>query len=532
MSGYPAPMGRRGPKQEVDLVEEDGPDEGASAGPAGGPADGPPSGAGRDDAARARRRRATTLGVGLLAALVLVGVVGQGVVTARERDRIASLAALPNVLAPLDGPPQVLWTSDEDIPSGQVRTTAGDLAGAVGRPDGTVVARAVDLATGRTVWEVDLLTAADTMELPAGTTTAGRGSAYCWPGTDDGNAADVMLCTAENSVWVDEDGSFRRIPATVTRVVLLDTRDGTVVTDLTDEAAAAPVAESYAAFGDLVLLAGRTSDGAEVRAVRRDGTVAWRTAVPGPPPPEPEPGGVPERLELLTVGDHAALVAPDAVHLLDATGATVHRTPRDADAWVTGSTDDTVVLGTGGPYGTPPGAPRPPATSTFLGPDGAVTRPGEWVWATVDDGTAPFTALTWDADGLHAWGRDDAPLWTADVRLPRQTVVLDGLVHLTDGTGLLTLDARTGAEVWRVTALRSETPLLTDGTVLVVTAGPTLGEDGGTRLVALDREDGSEVWRAPVPVDVESLWAVGGLMLGQQWEHDGLTDRVTVTALG
>ncbi|MBO0921908.1 PQQ-binding-like beta-propeller repeat protein [Cellulomonas sp. zg-ZUI222] len=523
-------MGRRGPKQEVDLVEEDGAGDGASADPPDGdaPGDGAPSGT---DAARARRRRATTLGAGLLAVLVLVGVIGQGVVTARERDRLAAVAALRGVLAPLDGPPQVLWTSDEDIPF-QVVTSAGHAAGAVEHPDGRVVARAVDLATGRTAWEVDLLTVADGMELPAGVVPVMRGSAYCWPGAPDNRTSDVMLCTAENAVWVEEDGTMRKIAATVSRLVLLDARDGTVVTDLTDEAAAAPVAESSTALGDLVLLAGRTSDGAQVRAVRRDGSVAWRTTVPAPPPAEPEPGGSPEQLQLIGAGDHAALVTPDAVHLLGATGATVRRTPRAADAWATGSTDGTVVLGTGGAYAPPGGPPQAPASSTFIRPDGAVTRPGEWVWLGVDDGTAPFTALTWDADGLHAWDSDDAPLWTADVRLPREAVALDGLVHLADGTGLLTLDAGTGAEVWRMTALRSDTPLMTDGNVLVVTAGPTLGEDGGTRLVALDRKDGSEVWRAPTPVDVDSLWPVGGVLLGQRWEQDGLMDQVVVTALG
>ncbi|MCC2336379.1 outer membrane protein assembly factor BamB family protein [Cellulomonas wangsupingiae] len=521
-------MGRRGPKQEVDLIEEDGPGD-----PPDGdaPEDGGPSGTAGTDAAHVRRRRATTLGVGLLVVLVLVGVVGQAVVTARERDRLAAVAALPDVVAPLDGPPQILWTSDEDIPF-QVTTSAGHVAGAVTHPDGRVVARAVDLATGRTVWEVDLLTAADSMELPAGAVPAVRGSAYCWPGTPDNRTSDVMLCTADNAVWLEQDGTMRWIAATVTRLVLLDARDGTVVADLTDEAAAAPVAESSTTLGDLVLLTGRTSDGAEVRAVRRDGTVAWRTTVPAPPPAEPEPGGSPEQLQLLTAGDHAALVTPDAVHLLDATGATVRRTPRAADAWVTGSTDGTVVLGAGGAYAPPGGPPQAPASSTFIRPDGEVTRPGEWVWLGVDDGTAPFTTLTWDVDGLHAWGREDAPLWTADVRLPHEAVALDGLVHLTDGTGLLTLDAGTGAEVWRVTDLRSDTPLMTDGRVLLVTAGSTLGEDGGTRLVALDRKDGSEVWRAPTPVDVDSLWPVGGFLLGQRWDHDVQTNRAVVTALG
>ncbi len=524
-------MGRRGPKQEVDLVEEGEPDGAAPAGPPDDDAPhGSPPHAALTDAARRRRRNATLVGVGLVAALLLVGVVGQGVITARERDRLAAVAALPNVLAPLDGPPQVLWTSDEAVPSGQVRTTAGHVAGTVEHPDGSVGARAVDLATGRIVWEVELLTAADRTGLPAGTLTAG--SAYCWPGTDEGSPADVMLCTADNGAWVEEAGTIRRVPATVTRLVLLDARDGTVVTDLTDEAAAAPVAESYTVLDDLVLLAGRTSDAAQVRAVRPDGTVAWRTTVPAPPPPEREPEWEPERLSLTTVGDHAVLVTPDAVHLLDATGATIRRTPRGADTSFVGSTQDGVVLGTLGPYGRPDGSPPQPASSTFVRADGEVTRPGEWVWLGVDDGTAPFTTLTWDADGLHAWDHEEAALWTADARMPHAAVALDGLVHLADGTGILTLDARTGAEVWRVTALRSNTPLLTDGSVLVATAGPAMGEDGGTRLVALDRTDGSEVWRVPAPFDVDTLWAVSGVLLGQRWEYDGQTERGVVTALG
>jgi len=526
-------MGRRGPKQELDLVEEDESGDGTPTDrPDGGaPGDGTPPAAAVTDVARVRRGRATTLGVGLLAVLVLVGVVGQGVVTARERDRLATLAALGDVLAPLDGPPQVLWTSDEDVPA-QMVTSAGHLAGAVGHPDGRVVARVVDPATGRTVWEVDLLSAADSMELPAGTVPAERGSGRCWPRSHGNRPSDVMLCTAENAVLLEGAGPTRTIPATVTRLVLLDAQDGTVLTDLTDEAAVAPVAESSTVLGDLVLLVGRTSDGAQVRAVRRDGTVAWRTTVPAPPVPEPEPGSPAERLVLTTARDHAALITPDAVHLLDATGATVHRTPRGDDGWFMGSTGDTVVLGTGDLHRRTDDSPPEPATSTLVRTDGDLTRPGQLVWLSVDDGTAPFTALTWDADGLHAWGDEDAPLWTADVPMPHDAVTLGGLVHLRQDEELVTLDAGTGAEVWRMTDLRSGARLLTDGRVLLVTAGPRPGEEGGAHLVALDRRDGSEVWRAPVPVEVDGMRAVGGVILGEQWEQDGPTDRIVVTALG
>lgn len=497
----------RGTTQEVELVEDDDRDGGT---PPPSPDD-PAEVASGDPGRRGwSRRRRLAVGAGLLAVLVAAAGVAQLGVTARERARLAAVAALPDVLPRLEGPPQVLWTDDDGF-APAARTAGGLLVGTVGG-DGLRV-RAVEAATGTVVWEVELLAATDRVEAADGS-VARHASGYCW---SDGRDADVVLCAADDATTLFDEGERTDLPATVHRVLLLDARDGSVVTDLSDTAPTFS-ARSFAVHGDLVLVSGLEDGRAQLAALRRDGTVAWRRSVPATPGPEAAVVGA------LPLGDGVAFWTSTRLHVLGALGTTLRTVELDGEGWVDRVAPDTVVAITGAWSGN--------GTSTVVRPDGPVTYDGRWVRLTVDDGSAPLAALTARTGEVHAYARDGTRLWSASAPEARQAVVLDGRVHLATSVGVVTLDARTGAELWRTSSLWPDTPVLTDGEHLLVVAGPERVEDGGLFLVGLDRADGSELWRSTTALDVDHVETWAGMLLGYRWESADDSGRPVLSILG
>lgn len=446
-------------RTDVELVEDDLP-----------PAD-PPADAGRDggQGEGRGRRRALLLGAAVVAVLVVVGVVGQSVVAARERARLAALADVPGVVDPFDGPVRAVSTSTDDrLLWPYARTADGWLVAPYVSDEGMASVQAVDPADGEVRWRTDLLTLPDPEHNPA----------ECHPLGSDGQR---LACHVTDG-YLDDDGDW--LDGTARRLVVLDLDDGSVLADLGDDLPAGWSWTRFTVMGDLVVTTGADAAGRHVRATSAAGEVVWETPLPGT-----------ERDQWITLTATAEVLAvqtADGVHVLDRTGA-VRQTIADEESVVRATLGAAVVV------------------EQLVG-DGVVlvegadshALTGRWVPLVADDGSADGLVLTSDRTGLRAWSRDGRPRWTAEtMRGAATAVVLDGRVTVAVAGDVVTLDAATGREVWRADGLQPEAGIATDGR-LVLGLARGKGTTSDT-VVAFDLHDGSTAWRATLPHEVDAL---------------------------
>lgn len=444
-----------------------------------------------------RRRWPLVLGAALLVVLVVVGVTGQVVLDRRDRARLAAVAAHPGGVAPLDGPPAVRWSlEDADLYAvAQLRTPDGLLLGVRRAESGAVEVAGADPATGDVVWRVEVLDAAAAPRPEeADENLVGRVPGWC---TTYGPQEHLAVCLVGDT---DEPGG---------RLVVVDTRERTVVDDL---AASLPAGERpvwATVAGELVVVTTASPDGTSVRALTVDGTQRWSTTVP-------EPGPDRATTQALALGDLVALVTETELTLLDQDGATVRTVDLDGRYVYGGDTELYVVARSqdGGGTGT-----------TIVRPDGAVEIPGDLVHLTMDDGSVPGLVLASDdGDELTAWV-DGVERWSVETRDGWEALLLDGRIYLDAGTDLRALDARTGRELWVSDA--TATLPVTDGRLLLA-AARVAGRGEQAQVVALDPTDGSEAWRAPAPPGTLRLYAHLGLLLAT----DEAVNGATLTVLG
>ncbi|MCC2335431.1 outer membrane protein assembly factor BamB family protein [Cellulomonas wangsupingiae] len=465
--------------------------------------------------ARRRHRRALTAGAAVLAVLVTGAVAAQVVADRREDARIAAVAALPGAVAPLAGPPQVLWETARDRQFGvDARAADGTLVGVRASTEGPVLVVGRDPRTGDVVWEVELV---DGTTRPAPDSVPGELVATSGACAGLPREEHQVVCLVHDGMAVVDDDGWQTVPSTVARVVLLDTRDGSVAADLS-EALVPTSASALAVVGDLVLTT--AGPGARVRAVTTDGARRWDLPAPGATTAEDA------YVQATALDDLIAIVTPTVVRLVDATGRPVRDVPVPdglAPSWWVdgvvllvpefdeGATDGTSVEARGG----------------VVRPEGVVELTGDPVGVDLDDGSVPGLVLTSDGGALQGWGGDGRRLWSAAVAAPWGAILLDGRLHFTSGATLVTLDARTGEELWRSDA--TTTSVVTDGRHLLTLVEPTRGE-AGPQLVALDPVDGSERWRSALPDGTDSLESYLHLLIAAA--HDETTGTTRVRVLG
>ena len=486
---------------DVVLTEEWEPESGEAAHPGRrGPGHGPhPSAANGSTSsrrplhARARRRRLALL------AVAAVAVAGVGAAQAEEaQDRAARLAAVPGVLAPLDGPVEELWRG-----RGGTEHTAvidGDLVVATFVREQEHVLVPTDARTGVERWIAPLPDVRSTRDLACEAV-----------GPVDSDARTHVVCRLVTATAAPVDGS-RRFGAS--RLVVFDARTGERV----DERDLSSRFSTLASLGEDLLLVEMLPDG-HAGVMREDpvtGRVRWTFRTDEPLPNFGIGPVVPD-----AVVQHGVIVADGPVGwAFTSAGSLIGewqpistRLPRDVRLAV-----DVTALPDG----------RFAVTDAALHPDRArrstvsvsdardgFPLPGRVLQPAVDDGSAPDVLLTVPLGAgrvVAVDAVDGRVLWRADARAGSEALLLDRRLVTVSGGDVRAIDVGTGEAVWTAEDVSPSTSqLLTDGTVLLV---PVLEPDTGPTLLALGLSDGRERWRAPVPEGIRRFVVNDGRLLG------------------
>ena len=428
--------------QQIPLEEDRGRDE-ASAGTSGVPI-------GRPTPATRR-----TLRLLVTTALVVVAlVVGQGVLDARERSRLAALAALPGVLAPVDASVhelrRVAGEPDETLVGlGPVDGVAVLVVAPDEGTDAAVVGR--DRQTWRLLWRHTVDPAlADGTDVTCDALADGT-HLLCTSWTGDATVADVLTAADGTLVRRFTVGADLLALTGLGVVSATASDDGTWVVTTSD-----PVTGAVRWRDELPARAG---EGFGVRPGARDGFV------------------------LAATDSWARLYRADGTVVRDVTFPDTGYTqlgPRGTLLHIPsgrGRADDapaaTLVLADGTRLG----------VEDYLAPDPIGDAPDD-VLLTTDTATGSLVVRD-AATGAQWWRSDDVVQLRAFDVTSRLVAVGDVLVSAT-GQDVVAWDARTGRERWRVDDGRP-VYLGTDGSDIVLV--------GGDGTVAALGTDGREAWR-------------------------------------
>lgn len=490
-------MAWRHPMQEVELVEEHL-DDPADAAPSAGELWARRVRAGAWDAGR---RALRYWPVGLAVAVVAVGAgVGLHVVEARrEAARLAAIADVPGVLAPLDGPPVQLWRSEGAGPDGEMWLLGDVLVGARSGARGAVDAHGFDRSTGALVWSAELRVADQQSGSPE---TDEWGSAACVParaGAGAGEPLSVLACVVvdEWSATPDLDGNIQPIRSDL---VVLDAADGEVLA----RHAVAAGSTVAALDGDLVLASTDRQGNARVGRVEAvSGRPVWTYETVIPEPPDAGYQGTSAWVQVLD--GRVTVSARGSSWVLTADGVPEHEGVRADNVMPVGGE----LMGVSYDW-------MSSRTDAFLLHDGGGTGDHldvQPAWAWIDDGSLPGLMLGLTDDGGLV-GVDLATSdrrWESPVRAVDSVLVVDGGIVVGTSLGLYRTDPETGEVTWTSDMLRNDGTLFTDGRTIV-----TVRYEAGMerQLTGVDVRSGATVWSTPLPRDVQWFTVAGGLMVG------------------
>ena len=523
--------------REVVLVEVDpsadvGADDDAVVGAhdgtaaAGDAPPGPPDG--RRDGSWARRARWWTAA----AASLTLAVVANGLVANHREDaRLAALASVSGVLAPLDGPVRELWRSDAQLFTG--------LAGS----DGALFGVENDFASGRVdVVAVDPVTGADLWRFPArpGDPTAaadsaltGFGGAQCaFPGPllpadrADAGAGPTIACVVTDEVATLTDADFGTTSYPVrSHLLVLDATKGAVVANRPTD-----VTTAVAWLGADLVTATVDPDG-HVRVTRSEGfgpANRWtftsdETVGTGElMPPSVWVGVVGDLLAIGSNGSSAA--AGDA--------------PTGGGSWLLAADGDVVrsltgQLGSGYGWGINVLAGGTLFAEAAPADDGGAsqtriidaatgrsfTTAGYPTAGQPDDGSlAGLILMQTESGELVAVDLSTGrPTWSAPNPGGAPVVVLDGRVLRIESDALTSTDGRTGKTIWTTPIEPTDNgSLVTDGLVALLTQREPAGD---VNLTAFGLDDGARRWQTPL---TSELWlsAINGQLYG--WPGQGV----------
>lgn len=486
---------------EIDAGETAGVD-GEIAPPASGPHRGGSPG---DRLGRARRWWPVAAG---LALAVATGTVAAG---RRETARLAALAEVPGILAPLDGPVTELWRrADTSLWVGPTKVT-GRLIGVEHGPDGGVDVVALEPATGEAVWR--------TAARPPGATDGWASCAV--PGVPSpptgAGAVPVVACVVADDVVITAESTAGYVYyPTRARLLVLDATTGAVVSDAPTEPST-----SVAALGADLVISRVDADGrAHVTRTDAHGTAdRWTFISPDPVPVDDSR----QRVASVDVVGGLVVVEAGSSWVLSADGDVL-------DVWAPGPTTEPggrVEVLRGGRLLAEPVAIDDVGTSGSKVMDLTTGRPfeaaGSPVHPVFDDGSLGDLLLMESSEEGDLVAYDIAsgrPRWTIADTAGGGIMVVDGRVIRAEGDELQSIDGRTGKPVWaNPVGEPAPSPQVTDGRLVLLTQQDP---DRGTVLAAYGLDDGRLRWSAEVTdgVNLFYLFAIDGGLYG--WSDLGL----------
>jgi outer membrane protein assembly factor BamB len=442
--------------------------------------------------------------------VALVGV--QGVVQVRERAAVAALARVPGVVRPVDQHLEIRWRpaagAESVLWSGI--TSGGALVGLQRGSDGSQALIAVDEATGEQVWSTPL---ADPHEVARDDDQGFSPIGGC---VGDPGDAGRAVCLVSDAVMAYREDENVLVPSDLSRLVVVDLADGSVVADRQ-----APGATAFAALpGGVVAVGTPGADGALVVTATDPltGRGTWQTVVPSDTA-GPDEGGFVDRSTALfqTTDGFAVVTAGRRITPFDGEGR-----PLGTGVDARNGFEADPRLGTVTAFTQDDGGRE---TTTIMGDGPDVVLDGRQAQVSADDGSLPGLVLAADSR-IRAYDRSTGrERWSVGHGLSGSAVVARGRVYLSTPDGVVAVDGRTGDELWRASVLKGRTmgDLVTDGRHLLsgqmrpdepgdVTAlndWPGVGE-----LVAYRFGDGGEVWRVDLPGTLLGIGSVGHALLG------------------
>ncbi len=462
------------------------------------------------------RRNRWWLASGLV---VLVGVTPSVVHVVQERVRLAQLAGVPGVAAPIDGPVRELWSVDSTFQA--LGDVGGDLIGTVRDRDGVLTAQGIEATTGAVRWS-----------FRAAVPGTWGGSCTLAGGPVSGRQNAVVACLVVDEASSVDTGVGMLGPPVKAHLATLDPRTGAVLTT-----SPADPLDAISALGtDIAIASHQTSPTGGESTVRRwdprTGTVAWTARHPDPAggggssTSIQESGGV---LLVQNVGEVWEVSASGAElrswsGLATDAGYSLWRTAGGHVLWTTygqvaapaGDTTGSAGFITDGTEAIDDLSEGTTFTLTHHVPTDAV----------VDDGSAPDLLLVAGSDPVAYDLRTGHVIWRVHHEIDA-FVVLDGTVYGAGPGTVSAVDARTGASRWPTHHSFSASPgtLATDGRSLFVMARRA-GSNVST-VEALDLADGTVTWTSTLSHSFDALEVLGGRLAVLSYAEAG-----RLTALG
>lgn len=456
------------------------------------------------------RRSRRWLLVPALAVVALVGV--QVTVQVRERAAVSALARVPGVVRPVDEHLEIQWRPDAGAESVLWSGIARDgaLVGLRRASDESQALVAVDERTGAQVWSTPL---ADAHEVAR---ADGEGFSPIGGCVGDPGDAGRAVCLVTDAVMAYREDENVLVPSDLSRLVVVDLADGSVVVDRQT-----PGATAFAALpGGVVVVGTPGADGALVVTATDllTGRERWRTAVPSDAG-EPDEGGFVDRSTAIfrTADGLVVVTAGRRITPLDDEGRPLGAAVDASNGFEADPTRGTVIAFTLDDRGR--------ETTTILGDGPDLVLDGRTARVSADDGSVPGLVLAADSR-IRAYDRSTGrERWSVGHGLSGSAVVVRGHVYLSTPDGVVAVDGRTGDELWRAPVEKGRTmgDLVTDGRHLLggqirpdepgdVTAlndWPGVGE-----LVAYRFGDGGVEWRVDLPGTLLGIGSVGHALLG------------------
>lgn len=459
----------------------------------------------------------------VVAGLTLVVVASTVVTDRRESARLAALADVPGILAPIDGPVSELWRTD-----GQPYTSLAEFAGGLlttdYRPNGRIDVVALDKLTGKVVWRT-AARSAGTNPTNAWTDCALPRSPH--PG-DHATGARVVACVVVDETDTIMDHAIRESTfPTKAHLLLVDATSGAVLSESPTD----PSTSVSSLDTDLVI--SHVGADGRVQVTRTDSRgIADRWTFTSPDPVARDAFGQ-SRVWVRVAGDLVIINTYDSGDngnggsswVLSGDGDVIRSLTTDAG--FNGGID---VLAEGKLLTEPASSAGPMATTIIDVITGrSFTADAVPSGASPDDGSLANLVLMQSptGDDLIAYDLTSGrPRWTVPAAGGSGTVIIDGRIIRAGAGELTSIEGRTGDTVWvtPLTQTATGTPgyrqgmasLVTDGRLVLLTQSDPAG---GFLLAAYGLDDGRKRWTTEIADDLY-LTSIDGGLFG--WSERGL----------